>query len=90
MNTPQPGILLPPPNLARYLSFSLNEKACTVECLAALREQLDGEMTVAGLRGTLGDALRPIVVGPGLLTFLDQAKRNDFMRQWRQRIGRPP
>ncbi len=67
MNTPQPGILLPPPNLARYLSFSLNEKACTVECLAALREQLDGEMTVAGFGASLVQTLGARI--PGLKPF---------------------
>lgn len=67
MTTPQPGILLPPPNLARYLSFSLSDKTRIVECLAALREQVDGEATVAGFGQSLAQALGSVV--PGLKPF---------------------
>ncbi len=82
------------PNAARlwldHLLSPRGQALCAGEVgLGSIRADVPGEMTVAGLRGTLGDALRPIVVGPGLLTFLDQAKRNDFVRQWRQRTSRP-
>lgn len=82
------------PNAARlwldYLLSPRGQALCAGEVgLGSVRADVVGEMTVAGLRGTLGEALRPIAVGPGLLTFLDQAKRNDFLRQWRQRTARP-
>ena len=44
----QPGILLPPPNHARYLSFSLGDRSSLTERLLALRDWVDGEKTVVG------------------------------------------
>jgi len=67
MSTPQPGILLPPPNLARYLSFSLADNARVAECLNVLREKFDGEATVAGFGQSLVLALGTSV--PGLKPF---------------------
>jgi iron(III) transport system substrate-binding protein len=82
------------PNAARlwldHLLSPRGQALCAGEVgLGSIRPDVSGAMTVAGLREALGEALRPIVVGPGLLTFLDQAKRNEFVRQWRQRVGRP-
>ena len=40
-----------------------------------------------GIRGTVSeDALRPIRVGPDLLTYLDQSKRRAFFREWRRAL----
>jgi hypothetical protein len=75
-----------------WLDHLLSQRAQALSAqqagLGAVRSDAQGELTVNGLRSSLKDALRPIVVGPGLLTFLDQAKRNDFLRRWRQRV--PP
>ena len=49
MNTPQAGILLPLPPLARYLSFTLEPDTDVHAGLAALSALVDGEHTVAGL-----------------------------------------
>ena len=57
MTTAQPGILLPIPEHARYLSFSLGEPAQIAAALAALRELADGENTVVGCGQTLAAAL---------------------------------
>lgn len=57
MTTAQPGILLPIPEHARYLSFSLGETAQLCAALAALRELADGENTVVGCGQTLAAAL---------------------------------
>jgi iron(III) transport system substrate-binding protein len=79
------------PNAARlWLDHLLSQRGqalCAREAgLGSVRSDVAGELTASALRAALGDAVRPITVGPGLLTFLDQAKRNDFMRQWRQRV----
>jgi putative iron-dependent peroxidase len=75
MNTPQAGILLPLPPLARYLSFSLETAALPGECLQALVELADGEQTVVGFGRALVSALGaevpglrsfPALAGPGL------------------------
>jgi putative iron-dependent peroxidase len=49
MTTPQAGILLPLPPLARYLTFSLEPDSDVAAGLAALQEVVDGERTVAGI-----------------------------------------
>lgn len=53
VNTPQPGILLELPRLARYLSFSIADRSSLPQCLARLRDRIDGETTVAGLGPSL-------------------------------------
>ena len=75
MNTPQAGILLPLPALARYLSFSLEPAALPGECLHRLADLVDGQQTVVGLGRALVSALAaevpglrsfPALAGPGL------------------------
>ena len=63
MPSAQPGILLPLPNHARYLSFSLGETAQLGTALAALRELADGESTVVGCGQALAAALGAKVAG---------------------------
>jgi len=36
--------------------------------------------------GPGGQSLRPIVLGPGLLVYLDPLKRKRFLEAWRSRI----
>lgn len=50
--------------------------------LFSIRDDVAGETTAARLKGQLGGALRPIPIGTGLLTYLDQMKRRDFLRKW--------
>lgn len=75
MNEPQPGILLPLPTNARYLSFDLVDPARARSCLSALRELADGENTVVGFGLALTAALDadihglkrfPLITAPGL------------------------
>ena len=49
MPSPQPGILLPLPPLSRYLALSLEPDSDVAAGLAALRDLVDGEQTVAGI-----------------------------------------
>lgn len=67
MNMPQPGILLPVPDQARYLSFSLDNTAEITKSLKSLREVADGESTVVGVGQTLVLALGASI--PGLKSF---------------------
>jgi iron(III) transport system substrate-binding protein len=52
--------------------------------LFSLRDDVEGTATAAGIAKVLGSSIKPIVVGPGLLTYQDQAKRNEFIRRWRK------
>jgi len=49
--------------------------------LFAVREDISVD-NASSLRSRLGAAFRPILIGSGLLTYLDQAKRRDFLQQW--------
>jgi len=53
----------------------------------ALRPEVEGELGVAGVTKALGASVRPIPVGPGLLGYLDPAKRLEFLKQWQQAIS---
>ena len=57
MSTPQPGILLPIPPLARYLAFSLRPGANPRAALRELGALADGERLVAGIGESLALAL---------------------------------
>ena len=75
MNTPQPGILLPLPSHARYLSFDVANRDGIANCLRALRDLADGENTVVGFGSPLALVLNvdipglkrfPLMTAPGL------------------------
>ncbi|MDO8787483.1 MAG: ABC transporter substrate-binding protein [Sulfuritalea sp.] len=77
------------PNAAKlWLDYILSRRGQTVIAnqsgLGSIRADVEGELTAHGLARTLGNALKPIQVGPGLLTYLDQAKRLEFIKQWQQ------
>jgi iron(III) transport system substrate-binding protein len=77
------------PNAAKlWLDYILSRRGQTIIAnqsgLGSIRTDVEGELTAQGLAKTLGSALKPIQVGPGLLTYLDQAKRVEFIRQWQQ------
>ena len=50
--------------------------------LQSVRGDIAGEGAPAEMRKRLGSALRPIVLGTGLLTYLDQMKRQLFLDRW--------
>jgi iron(III) transport system substrate-binding protein len=79
------------PNAARlWLDYLLSKKGqttlSTASELYSIRGDVDGETTAAGLAKELGATLKPIQIGPGLLTYLDRAKRLEFLKQWRTHI----
>lgn len=49
---------------------------------------MSGETSAASLTKELGDSLKPIQIGTGLLVYLDQSKRLAFLKQWQQAIKR--
>ncbi|HVN34570.1 MAG TPA: ABC transporter substrate-binding protein [Casimicrobiaceae bacterium] len=83
----------PHPNAARlWLDFLLSQGGqsllATKSGLLSVRSDLASDLTAAGLAKTLGAAMRPIGVGPGLLVYLDRAKRQEFVKQWREAVSR--
>lgn len=50
--------------------------------LFSVRDDIPDKLSVAGLRRQLGSAFRPIALGTGLLTYLDDFKRDAFLRKW--------
>ncbi|WP_028312317.1 ABC transporter substrate-binding protein [Derxia gummosa] len=69
-----------------FLEYILSQRGQKVIAsdadLFAIRSDVTGDTTASGLQAQLGNALKPIVIGPGLLTYLDQAKRLEFLKQW--------
>ena len=81
------------PHAARlWIDFLLSKRGqeiiATESQLFSLRGDVEGEATAARLAKSLGGSIKPIAVGPGLLTYQDQAKRVEFIRRW-QKAGAP-
>jgi iron(III) transport system substrate-binding protein len=81
------------PNAAKlWLDYLLSKKGqstlSTASELYSIRSDVEGETTAAALNKQLGASLKPIAIGPGLLTYLDQAKRLEFLKIWRQNVAR--
>lgn len=81
------------PNAARlWVDYLLSRRGQQIIAnesqLFSLRADVDGEATAAGLARTLGASLKPIYVGPGLLTYLDHSKRSEFIKKWQGAAAR--
>src|SRR5205814_6329486 len=81
------------PNAAKlWIDYVLSKRGQTIVAnqaeLGSIRGDVEGEQTLAGLTKTLGNTLRPIPVGPELLTYLVQTKRLEFIKQWQAAIKR--
>ena len=79
------------PNAAKlWLDYVLSKRGQTIIAnqaeLGSIRADVEGDQTLSGLTRQLGAALRPIPVGPELLTYLDQTKRLEFIKQWQAAI----
>ena len=79
------------PNAAKcFLDYLLSKRGQELVAKAALfsiRDDVEGETTAAKLNKDLGGTLKPLPVGPSLLTYLDQSKRLEFLKQWQQAMG---
>ncbi|MGM0985765.1 MAG: ABC transporter substrate-binding protein [Pseudomonadota bacterium] len=83
----------PHPEAARlFLDYLLGEDGqgtiAEQTQLGALHPVLDGPGTAVALRTALGDALRPISLGPGLLATLDHLKREALLTRWQREFSR--
>jgi iron(III) transport system substrate-binding protein len=80
------------PDLGRdFLSFLMSTAGQTLltEKLALPSVSLDvsGANSGAAIEAALGDQLRKVPVSPGVLVYLDQAKRKRLLRQWHDALG---
>ncbi|GGX92811.1 iron ABC transporter [Litchfieldella qijiaojingensis] len=83
----------PHPESARlFLDYLLSETGQGVisekTSLGAVHPSLEGPGTAGELRTRLGDALRPIRLGPGLLATLDDLKREALLSRWQREFQR--
>ncbi|MFM0629870.1 ABC transporter substrate-binding protein [Paraburkholderia xenovorans] len=81
------------PNAAKlWVDYVLSQRGQTLLAnqagLFSIRADVQGETSMAGLTKQLGDSLKPIPIGSGLLVYLDQSKRLEFFKQWQQSIKR--
>ncbi|WP_111412134.1 ABC transporter substrate-binding protein [Billgrantia lactosivorans] len=77
---------------ALFMEFLLSEEGQRVIAeqthLGAMHPTLSGPGTADALREEVGDALRPIAIGPGLLATLDRLKREALLARWRREFQR--
>lgn len=75
------------PNAARvwmdYVLSKRGQRMLAKSDLGSLRADVDDEMTPSALGKRLGSAVKPIAVGPGLLTPLEPATRAAFLARWK-------
>ncbi|WP_104203615.1 ABC transporter substrate-binding protein [Billgrantia saliphila] len=85
-----------PESATLFMAFLLSEAGQQVIAeqthLGAMHPALSGPGTADALREEVGDALRPISIGPGLLATLDRLKRDSLLARWRREFQRevPP
>lgn len=70
----------------RFLEFFMSEAGQTILSqdlgLPAVSPEVTGENTASSMRLHFGAQLRPVPVSPGLLVYLDQAKRARLIARW--------
>lgn len=75
------------PNAARvFLDYLLSKRGQTVVAneahLFAIRPDVTGTATIAGLTAKYGDILKPVAIGPDLLDAIQPMERLQFFRKW--------
>jgi len=78
-----------------WIDFLLSKRGQTVLAnranLFSLRTDVEGANSAAALGKTLGQSVRPILLGSALLaSFSDRSRRPAFLRQWQNAIGAKP
>ena len=81
------------PNAAKlFLDYLLSKRGQSVMSEKALvysiRSDVEGKVTAAALSKELGTALKPINVNTDVLAGLEQHKRLEFMKQWKDALKR--
>ncbi|MFB9266581.1 ABC transporter substrate-binding protein [Bradyrhizobium erythrophlei] len=79
------------PNAAKlFLDFLLSRTGqieLSKRSMASVRTDLEATHGIASLPGLRNVTLRPIKVGPELLTYLDQSKRLRFLKDWQRSLA---
>lgn len=81
------------PNAAKLLlDYILSKRGQTVmsekSLVYSIRGDVTGAVTAAGLNKELGKAVKPIEVNTDILAGLEQTKRLEFMKQWKEALKR--
>jgi iron(III) transport system substrate-binding protein len=81
------------PNAAKlFLDYLLSKRGQTVmsekSLVYSIRNDVPGQITAAGLNKELGKAIKPIDVSTDILAGLEQNKRLEFMKQWKEALKR--
>lgn len=75
----------------RFLGFFMSRAGQTILAeklrLPAVSLEVAGENSARSMQAALGAQLRPVAVSPGLLVYLDQAKRARLIERWRAATG---
>ncbi len=75
-----------------WLDYVLSEKGQNILAnqsdIPSIRHDIDGNNDIAGITKILGQALKPIPVDETLLDYLQQNKRLDYLRQWRNAVAK--
>ncbi|HDR9872791.1 TPA: ABC transporter substrate-binding protein [Burkholderia cenocepacia] len=79
------------PNAARlWTDYLLSKRGQNILAnqadLFSIRSDVTGEATISRLSQELGSSLKPIPIGASLLVYLDQAKRLEFIKQWKSAL----
>jgi iron(III) transport system substrate-binding protein len=79
------------PDLGRaFLAFLMSAEGQTLLSeklrLPAVSLEVSGAGSGAAMQAALGDQLRPVAVSPGVLVYLDQAKRQRLLHLWREAL----
>jgi iron(III) transport system substrate-binding protein len=80
------------PELGRaFLAFLMSAEGQTLLSeqlrLPSVSLEVSGAGSGAAMQAALGDQLRPVPVSPGVLVYLDQAKRQRLLRLWRDALA---
>jgi len=73
-----------------FLAFLMSTEGQTLLSeklrLPSVSLEVSGENSGAAMQAALGARLRPVAVSPGVLVYLDQAKRKRILRLWRETV----
>ena len=75
---------------AEFLAFLMSREGQTLLSeklrLPAVSLEVSGSNSARAMQAALGDQLRPVSVSPGVLVYLDQAKRRRLFRLWHKAL----
>lgn len=76
---------------SRFLAYLMSRDGQTILSeklrLPAVSLEVSGRNSGQAMQAALGDQLRPVAVSPGVLVYLDQAKRRRLIRKWHESLS---